>query len=258
MAEQAGSPESPTTDRLYPRVIAAARLFFRLLGIRWHVSGTEHIPRTGGAVLASNHVSYLDFMICGFAARPAGRLVRFMAKDAIFRHRIAGPLMRGMHHISVDRDAGAQAFTLSVKALQSGEVVGLFPEATISRSFMPRTFKLGAARLAQQAGFPLLPMVTWGGHRIFTKDKHWSLRRRRAVMIRVGEPIVPLPGEKAGALTLRLHARIAELVDEVLADYPDGPDRPGELWWKPAHLGGTAPTPAEAAALDAPDARGPG
>lgn len=243
-------------ERVYPPVILLVRGLFRVLGVRWHLRGAEHIPRTGGAVLASNHVSYLDFMICGYAALPAGRLVRFMAKDAVFRHRLAGPLMRGMHHIPVDRDAGAQAFQVAIRALRDGEVVGVFPEATISRSFLPRTLKLGAARLAQQAGVPLIPMVTWGAHRIFTKDRRWSLRRRRAVMVYVGAPIVPQDGEKAGALTLRLHARITELVEQALADYPDGPDKPGDLWWKPAHLGGTAPSPAEAAALDAPDARG--
>ncbi len=244
-------------DRVYPQVIGVAKLVFRLLGLRWHLVGTERIPRTGGAVLVSNHVSYLDFTICGFAAQPSNRLVRFMAKDAIFRHRLAGPLMRGMHHIPVDRRAGAQAFAAAVQALADGEVVGVFPEATISRSFMLRSFKLGAARMALDAQVPLIPMITWGGHRIFTKDKRWSLRRRRAVMVTVGEPVVPEAGEKAGALTLRLHARMAELLEDTLARYPDGPDRAGDLWWKPAHLGGTAPTVAQAAELDADDVRGP-
>lgn len=245
-------------DRVYPRVIGVAKVCFRLLGLRWHLVGAENIPRTGGAVLVSNHVSYLDFTICGFAAQPSNRLVRFMAKEAIFRHRFAGPLMRGMHHIPVDRLAGAQAFAAAVQALADGEVVGVFPEATISRSFMLRSFKLGAARMALDAQVPLIPMITWGGHRIFTKDKRWSLRRRRAVMVTVGAPVVPEAGEKAGALTLRLHARMAELLEDTLARYPDGPDRDGDLWWKPAHLGGTAPTVAQAAELDSDDVRGRG
>ncbi|MBA3524981.1 MAG: 1-acyl-sn-glycerol-3-phosphate acyltransferase [Geodermatophilaceae bacterium] len=242
-------------DRVYPPVIGVAKLVFRALGFRWMLSGAEHIPRAGGAVLASNHVSYLDFAICGFAAQPSGRLVRFMAKDATFRHRISGPLMRGMHHIPVDRNAGAQAFAAAVKALQSGEVVGLFPEATISRSFMLKSFKLGAARMAIEAQVPLIPMVTWGGHRVFTKDKRWSLRRRRTIMIAVGPPVVPEPAERAGALTLRLHRRMEELLADALERYPDGPDKPGETWWLPAERGGTALTITEAAARDAADAR---
>src|SRR5674536_400529 len=84
---------------------------FRVLDISFDVRGAEHIPRSGGAVLASNHVSYLDFIFCGYAAQPSKRFVRFMAKDVVFKHRISGPLMRGMHHIPVDRDAGCLLYT---------------------------------------------------------------------------------------------------------------------------------------------------
>ena len=69
-----------------------------------------------------------------------------MAKDSIFAHRIAGPLMRGMHHIPVDREAGSASFRDGLSALREGEIVGIFPEATISRSFEPKEFKSGAER----------------------------------------------------------------------------------------------------------------
>ena len=55
--------------------------------------------------MAINHIGYLDFTFAGLAARKSGRLVRFMAKQEVFGHRIAGPLMRGMRHIPVDRAA---------------------------------------------------------------------------------------------------------------------------------------------------------
>jgi 1-acyl-sn-glycerol-3-phosphate acyltransferase len=245
----------PVRDRVYPPVIGLVKVGFRLLGLRWQVVGAEHFPRTGGAVLVSNHVSYLDFTICGFVAQPSRRLVRFMAKDAVFSNRFFGPIMRGMHHIPVDRNAGAQAFAEAVQALQAGEVVGVFPEATISQSFMLKSFKLGAARMAIEASVPLIPMVTWGGQRILTKGGRYSLRRRRTIMVTVGEPISVEPGDKAGAITLRLHARMSELLADTQARYPDPPDRPGDLWWLPAQLGGTAPTPAQAAELDGKVAR---
>jgi 1-acyl-sn-glycerol-3-phosphate acyltransferase len=93
-------------DLVYPPIVALARTAFWALDLRISVEGAEHIPATGGGVLASNHISYVDFIFAGLGARPAKRNVRFMAKQEIFANRFAGPLMRGMHHIPVDRDAG--------------------------------------------------------------------------------------------------------------------------------------------------------
>ena len=117
---------------------------FKALGLRLDVQGGEHVPTSGGAVLASNHIGHLDFIFAGLGGREARRHVRFMAKDSIFAHRIAGPLMRGMHHIPVDREAGSASFRDGLSALREGEIVGIFPEATISRSFEPKEFKSGA------------------------------------------------------------------------------------------------------------------
>src|SRR5882757_4661101 len=97
-------------DILYPPVIGFAKTAFKVLDLKFEMSGTENVPRTGGAVLALNHISYVDFVIGGFGAQPSGRLVRFMAKEALFRNRVSGPLMRGMHHIPVDRDAGSASY----------------------------------------------------------------------------------------------------------------------------------------------------
>ena len=66
-------------DLVYPPVILAARGLFAALGLRFTIEGAHHVPRSGGAVLASNHVSYLDFTFVGYGARDAGRFVRFMA-----------------------------------------------------------------------------------------------------------------------------------------------------------------------------------
>jgi len=243
-------------ELVYPPVIAAARLGFRALGMRFQIDGTQHVPTSGGAVLACNHVSYLDFIFAGLSALPSRRLVRFMAKESVFRHRVAGPLMRGMHHIPVDRRAGAASFRAAVKALRGGEIVGVFPEATISRSFELKEFKTGAARMARAAAVPLVPVVVWGGQRLMSKDTPRALRRGVAVSISVGEPLYPSPGEDPAEITAKLKAVMAGLLDEVQRTYPDAPGSPGEAWWLPARLGGTAPTPDQAGALDAADAAG--
>jgi len=242
-------------DRVYPPVIRVALTLFRVLGFRFDMRGIEHIPSTGGAVLASNHVSYFDFMFVGLTGwRHQKRLVRFMAKDAVFRHRVGGPLMRGMHHIPVDRAAGAAAYRHAVSALQRGELVGVFPESTISRSFVPRPLKSGAARMALEAGVPLIPVVVFGGQRVWTVGRRPTWQRRVPVSIWVDEPLTVVDGESPAELTDRLAVRLRQLVDEVLASYPTASG--DDLWWLPAHLGGTAPTPAEAAAAEASSAAG--
>lgn len=223
---------------------------FRLLGLRFDIRGVENVPLTGGAVIASNHVSYLDFIFVGLAGYERGRLVRFMAKKSVFTSNISGPWMRGMKHIPVDREAGAAAFSEAITALQDGELVGIFPEATISRSWELKKFKTGVSRLALQANVPILPMVVWGGQRIFTVDKRYSFRRGRAINILVGEPLVPAEGAKAGRVMLDLHDRMADLLDRVQRDYPQQPSGPDDRWWLPRHLGGTAPTREKAEELE--------
>jgi 1-acyl-sn-glycerol-3-phosphate acyltransferase len=240
-------------ELVYPPILLAARAVFAALGIQFTVDGREHIPATGGAVLASNHVSYLDFTFCGLTAYRK-RLVRFMAKDAVFKHPVSGPLMRGMHHIPVDRSAGTSAFESAVAALRAGEIVGVFPEATISRSFVLKDFKTGAARMAGAAGVPLIPMATWGGQRIFTKGGRPDLSRGKAVGLAVGEPFRPEPDADPVEVTRELKVRIDVLLAGLQKQYPQQPIDDDDRWWLPTTLGGTAPTLEEATAMDAEEA----
>ncbi|WP_042397627.1 lysophospholipid acyltransferase family protein [Streptacidiphilus carbonis] len=239
-------------DLVYPPIIGAALTLFRALDLKIDIIGAENVPRTGGAVLVSNHVSYLDFIFAGWGALKAGkRKTRFMAKDEVFRHRISGPLMRGMKHIPVDRLDGQPAYEAAVKALKAGEVVGVFPEATISRSFKLKKFKTGAARMAADAGVPLLPVALWGTQRLWTKGRPKTLTRRHTpITIIIGEPIVLAPEDKPVMVTRRLRAAMTELLDRAQTGYPDAPGGPEDRWWLPADLGGTAPTPEVAEAED--------
>ncbi|MEV0723962.1 lysophospholipid acyltransferase family protein [Micromonospora purpureochromogenes] len=239
------------SELVYPPVIAAAKTMFRVLDLRLTVEGSHHVPRTGGAVLASNHVSYLDFIFCGYGAHESRRLVRFMAKHEVFAHKVSGPLMRGMKHIPVDRRAGAGSYNAAVGALRRGEVVGVFPEATISRSLTVKELKSGAARMAQQAGVPLLPVAVWGTQRLWTKGRPKNLTRRHTpITILLGEPMDPADWPDANAMTVELKSRLSALVEQAQREYPDKPAGPEDAWWQPAHLGGTAPTLEEAAELE--------
>ncbi len=237
-------------DLVYPPVIALARTTFVAMGLKFRITGQAHVPVSGGAVMAINHTGYLDFTFAGLAALPAKRLVRFMAKDAIFRNPVAGPLMRGMKHISVDRNAGAASYSDAVQALLSGEIVGVFPEATMSPSFELLPFKQGAARMALEAGVPILPVVIWGSQRAGTYSRRKPLRQRALpIMINVGAAIIPEEGEGVAALTRRVRAVMAEMLEAAQTGYPDRPAGPQDSWWLPARLGGTAPTVEEGQAL---------
>ncbi len=239
-------------ELVYPPVIAACKTMFRVLDLKLDVRGAEHIPASGGAVLACTHVSYLDFIFCGLGALPAGRKTRFMAKEQIFRNRVAGPLMRGMRHISVDRSAGQASYREAVTKLRAGEVVGVFPEATISRSFTVKAIKSGAVRMAAEAGVPVIPMTVWGSQRLWTKGRPRNLTQRHVpILIRAGAPFQPTPDDDPEALTAELRQRMSALLDEAQRDYPERP-APG-AFWLPAHLGGGAPTPEEA---ESPSANG--
>src|SRR3954471_8551590 len=249
-------PHPDPRDRPYRGVIRLALIVFRLFRFRFDVRGQEHLPATGGAIICSNHVSFLDFTFLGLAALPQHRLVRFMAKSAVFSNRFSGPFMRAMQHIPVDRTAGAAAFDAAVRALKDGEVVGVFPEATISTSFTVKDLKAGVARMATDAGVPVVPAAVWGGQRIATKGHKVQLRRGVPVTVILGEPIVAEPGERPQSLLRRTRAAMEELLDEAQRSYPDQPSGPEDRWWLPAHLGGTAPTPEAAAAADAIRAAG--
>ncbi|MEU9336117.1 lysophospholipid acyltransferase family protein [Streptomyces sp. NPDC048290] len=231
-------------ELVYPPVIGFARTLFKVWDLKIDCQGSENIPRSGGAVLVSNHIGYMDFVFNGLAALPQKRLVRFMAKESVFRHKVSGPLMRGMKHIPVDRKQGEAAYQHALESLRSGEVVGVFPEATISQSFTLKSFKSGAARLAQDAGVPLIPMAVWGTQRIWTKGHPRNFKRSHIpVTVRVGEAIEATREEYAGAITRRLRARVQELLEAAQRAYPVRPRSTDDTWWIPAHLGGTAPTP---------------
>jgi 1-acyl-sn-glycerol-3-phosphate acyltransferase len=240
-------------EPVYTPVISVARALFAAQGLKFTILGDENVPTHGGAVMVINHTGYLDFAYAGLAAQRSGRLVRFMAKESVFTHRVSGPLMRGMKHIPVDRAAGAGSYAAAVTSLRDGEIVGVFPEATISRSFELKDFKNGAARMAAEAGVPILPLVIWGSQRVWTKGLPRRLGRTKVpIILSVGEPIPVAADADVNEVTVHYKAVMAEMLDVARAAYEPltGPD----LKFLPASLGGTAPTLAEATRLDREEA----
>jgi 1-acyl-sn-glycerol-3-phosphate acyltransferase len=228
-------------DLVYPPVVVAIKLFWKYLGLRFDFQGVHHIPRDGGAILSINHVGYLDFALTGTAALPTGRYVRFMAKKEVFDNKLAGPLMRGMHHISVDRSSGSASFVAALRALRAGEVVGIFPEGTISVSFEIKELKSGAVRLAMAADVPVIPTIVWGSQRIWTKKVKRNLRREKfPVTVAFGEPLYFDKQSNVEASESLLRETMIAMLHEVQQKYPDS--HQGQRW-APLRLGGSAPAP---------------
>lgn len=228
-------------DFVYPPVVLFIKGLWKYLGLQFNFTGIENIPEEGGAILAINHIGYLDFALTGTAALPRERYVRFMAKKEIFDHKLAGPLMRGMHHISVDRSSGSSSFVAALRYLRSGEIVGIFPEATISRSFEIKELKTGAVRLAMGSDTPIIPTIVWGSQRIITKKVKANWKRNRfPITVAFGEQFVVKKGEDVDAAEIELRRLMKELLMKVQSEYPDS--HKGQRW-APARLGGTAPTP---------------
>lgn len=233
---------------VYSAAVAASLTSFQAFGWKVRAFGQHHVPSRGPAVIATNHVGYLDFVFAGYGVRRGtGRLVRFVAKREVFDNAVAGPLMRAMGHIRVDRGGDTHiAMSEVADALAGGDLVGMFPEGTISPSFVPLAGRPGAARMAIESGVPLVPGAVWGSQRIFTKGRKLRPAYGTAVLVSFGPPIDYAPDEDPLAVHERLMASIRTQVDALQRRYPQQPSGPDDAWWQPAHLGGTAPTPEEA------------
>lgn len=241
-------------EPVYDTVIGVARTMWLAQGLKFKISGVENLPVNGPGVVAINHTGYLDFTLAGIPAFLQKRKVRFMAKKEVFDNPVGGPIMRALKHIPVDRANGAQSYQDAVDYLKSGELVGVYPEATISRSFEVKDLKSGAARMALESGAPIIPTIVWGAQRIWTKGHPKAMGRNNfKIVIGVAEPIAP--EGTAEEITARLHASMTAKLAECQETYAqwNGPYPAGEFW-VPAKFGGGAPTLAEANALDAADA----
>src|SRR6516164_2517435 len=91
------------------------------------------------------------------------------------------------------RRSGADAYPAAIELLRSGEPVGVYPEATISRSFELKDFKTGVTRMALDTHVPIIPVVIWGVHRFWTEDHPKDLGRKKfPVNVRIGAPLPPV------------------------------------------------------------------
>jgi 1-acyl-sn-glycerol-3-phosphate acyltransferase len=205
----------------------------------------QNIPRTGGVVIAINHTSYVDWLPAALAVHYRGRRIRYMIKAEMQQVKVVDFLIKHTKTIPVNRGAGSEAYAEAVRLLRAGEVVGVMPEATISRSFELKDFKTGAARMALEAEVPTVPLIVWGAQRIWTKDHPRNIGRKRIpVIVAAGRPLSPAGDVEH--LDAALRDEMTSVLHRVQEEYP----HPEGAFWVPQRLGGGAPTVAEAKILE--------
>ena len=128
-----------------------------------------------------------------------------------------------MRHVPVDRDAPAAAYLHARRLVREGEAVALFPEAGISHSLTVRPLMAGVARLAQETGAPVVPVVQWGTQRLWSVGQRPSPRRGRRVDLRFG-PALHVPGDAdPRAWTATLGRTLATMLDDLQRGSDHGP-----------------------------------
>jgi 1-acyl-sn-glycerol-3-phosphate acyltransferase len=230
--------------------IVAAVVIGAVRALRWRVTtvGLDHLPTDGGAVITWQHNSHVDFLATALDVyRRLGRPVAALGMRELWRHPLLGWLPRLAGAVPVDRasDVGRdQALAAAVAALRDGHLVLVAPEAGIQPSFEVAPFRTGAVRMAQLAGVPVVPSVSWGTQRLSTTGHRVDLRAawRLAVTVRFGAPMHVATDADAATVAADLRAVTARMLDDVQRTYVDG--APAGAPWVPRRLGGGAPPPA--------------
>lgn len=222
----------------------------RAQDLRLRFDGLDNIPASGGAVLAINHTSYVDFLPAAYGVYQAGRRTRYLIKSEVMDVAIMRFLVNHTKTVPVDRSAGHEAYARAVEELRDGEIVAVYPESTISRSFELKDFKTGAVRMAADAGCPIIPAIVWGAQRQWTKTDVGARamgRKHIPVTVRYAEPLMVSAADDPETATKHLR----EVMTTELHAVQDGYGaHPAGAFWVPARLGGGAPTPEAAAAIE--------
>ena len=191
------------------------------------IVGTENVPKTGGVILASNHLSFIDSFAIPLAAP---RQVHYLAKDDYFtgtgvRGFISREVFEGLGAIPVDRHssrAAQESLDAALKVLGEGEAFGIYPEGTRSRDGRLYRGRTGVAQLALTAGVPVVPVGLIGTSDLQPVDSTWP--RLVKVTVRFGEPIdftgrfdgVP-PGKARREITDQIMGEIQALTGQEAA-----------------------------------------
>lgn len=167
---------------------------FTMFGTRVGWTGGEHLPRTGGALLAANHVSFMDPIFDVAFCISHGRMPRFLAKSELWNIPVVRSVLGQGGHIPVYRTSAraGDAYRDAIAAVQRGEIVVFYPEATYTTdpAGWPMKAKNGIGRIAIVTGAPVIPLANWGTQDVLPPGEgvpRWF--RRKRVTVVAGPPV---------------------------------------------------------------------
>jgi 1-acyl-sn-glycerol-3-phosphate acyltransferase len=253
-------------------VIILRPLLWLLMKYQWQ--GRENFPKTGGVILAPNHLSYVDWAAIALYSYSYGhRFPVYMIKSPVFDVKLIGPLLYNVGQLPVYRGRGDAGLVLkqAERALAAGACVIVYPEGTATRDpdLWPMVGKTGAARLALSTGAPVIPIAQWGAQDVLPygskKPKLWP---RKTIRMAAGPPVdlSAYAGQRLSASTLQaatadIMADITALLAKIRQETPPAVPWDPAVGGRPAAVEGTdngAPAPAGAlrpeGAADPPDA----
>ncbi|WP_338751236.1 lysophospholipid acyltransferase family protein [Janibacter alittae] len=176
------------TPVLYRVVAGVLRPVMRAL-MRYEVSGLENLPRSGGFIVTPNHVSHIDPFPWAHVLYNRGRAPVFLAKSSLFEAPVVRSVMRHTHQVRVDRETASAASSLgpAIRAIEAGACVAVYPEGSLTRDpdMWPMRGKTGAARLALQAGCPVIPIAQWGSQDLLAPYARRPTLSRRRTLVRI-------------------------------------------------------------------------
>lgn len=178
--------------------------------------GMEHIPQSGGVILAFNHVSHADPFTAAHYVYDSGRWPRFLGKESVFRIPVGGKILYWCRQIPVHRGTvdAAKALDSAIAAVDEGGCVVIYPEGTTTREpdLWPMRGKTGVARLWLATGVPVIPVAQFGMERIFDPRTKRLRIWRTPVKVWAGPP-VDLSKWQGAEPT---HATLTEMTDEIM------------------------------------------
>ncbi|MFE6613099.1 lysophospholipid acyltransferase family protein [Amycolatopsis sp. NPDC057786] len=206
---------------------------FLVLFTRFRVRGGEHLPSSGGFLVASNHLSFADPTTVTAYCLAHGRVPRYLAKASLWDAPVIGSVMRSGKHIPVYRGAAtaSDAYRDAVSAVREGECVVIFPEATFTDhpDGWPMRGKTGIARIALETGVPVIPLANWGTHHLLPSDAVLPRAFPRKTVNLVAGPPVDLSDlmtsspsrEVLEEATKRIMTAVTELLIEIRGSRPE-------------------------------------